>query len=63
MSEDQTPQSVVSEDQGMRHDTNQYSDNTMCQDTEVQMELLKNVVRMLRSQENQEKKCVLHEGM
>ena len=38
-SEDQTPQSVVSEDQGMRHDTNQYSDNTMCQNTDVQMEL------------------------
>ena len=39
VSEDQTPQSVVSEDQGMRHDTNQYSDNTMCQNTDVQMEL------------------------
>ena len=38
-SEDQTPQSAVSEDQGMRHDTNQYSDNTMCQNTDVQMEL------------------------
>ena len=39
VSEDQTPQSVVSEDQGMRHDTNQYSDNTMSQNTDVQMEL------------------------
>ena len=39
VSEDHTPQSVVSEDQGMRHDTNQYSDNTMSQNTDVQMEL------------------------
>ena len=39
VSEEQTPQSVVSEDQGMRHDTNQYSDNTMSQNTDVQMEL------------------------
>ena len=39
VSEDQTPQSVISEDQGMRHDTNQYSDNTMSQNTDVQMEL------------------------